>query len=261
MLRVEVVGNVITDTRLITDQVRAQPGQLYSRQQVDVDVRSIASLDRFLKVLAEVVPSTDEKTGILNGVIVRFIVEERSLVSAVEIRGNRQFKDQELRDVLVSHVGGSIDQFTIQTDSKSIRDMYRKKGYAQTSIIVDPELLKQGIVRYQIIEGPRAKITSIKFDGNENVKSSLLKWKIQTHTAFWFFRKGVLEDEKLQQDLITIRDLYRKKGYIDARVSYYLDYSDDKTNAHPPLLHHRGAALQNRKNRPELRRRSHLLQR
>ncbi|MCL2646414.1 MAG: outer membrane protein assembly factor BamA [Phycisphaerales bacterium] len=229
ILRVEVVGNVNTSDRLILDQVRAQPGQLYSRNQIDVDTRTIASLDRFVTVIPYVIPQEDPRTHKVRGVVVQFRVEERSVMNAVEIKGNRQFKDQELRDALVSRVNGAIDQFTIQTDIRTIQEMYRKKGFAQASVAVDPELLKKGIVRFEITEGPRAQITSILFEGNYNVKSSYLKFKIQTHTYFWVFRKGILEDDKLQQDLVTIRDIYRKKGFLDARVGYFLDYSEDKT--------------------------------
>ena len=229
ILRVEVVGNVHTDSRLILDQVRAQPGQPYSRQQIDVDTRSIAALDRFVTVTPFVIPQADPTTHLLKGVVVRFQVEERPIVAAVEIRGNREFTDTAIRDVIATHVAGAIDPFTIQTDVKSILDMYRNKGYAQTTVDVDPQAQKQGIVRYSITEGPRARITSIRFDGNANVNSDYLKFKIQTHTSFWFFRKGVLDEDKLQQDLVTIRDIYEKRGFLDARISYFLDYSNDKS--------------------------------
>ncbi len=228
ILRVDVVNNRQTDARLILDQVRAQPGQPYSRAQIDVDTRSVASLDRFVTVRADVEPVGDD-AGKIRGVAVHFVVEERSTIAAVEIRGNRQFKTEELRDVLIEHVNGPLDSFSIETDRKSIMDMYHKKGYASVAVNVDEKLLQEGIVRYVITEGPRAKISSIEFSGNQNLKSSYLKFKISTKSYFWIFRKGVLDEEKIQADLVTIRDQYQKRGYLDARVSYFLDYSNDKS--------------------------------
>ncbi len=229
ILRVEVVGNSRTDTRLILDQVRAQPGQNYSHALVDVDQRAVAALDKFLTVKVEVEPIEDPTTHLLKGVVVRFIVEERPTVSAVEIVGNRQFTDSAIRDGLLLQPGSSYDAFSRQTDVKTIIDMYRKKGYAEVAVNVDEVALQKGIVRYAITEGPRSKISAIKVEGNTSVPGSYIRFKIETKTSWWIFRKGLLDEDKLQRDLITIRDLYLKRGFIDARVSYSLDYSDDKS--------------------------------
>ncbi len=228
ILRVEVVGNTRTDTRLITDQVRAQSGQAYSHALVDVDVRAVAALDRFITVRAEVEPSEDTASHLLKGVIVRFVVEERPVVAAVELVGNRKFTDTQIRDALILRAGSSIDPFSIQTDIKTILDMYRKQGYAQAGVTSDETALKNGVVRYTITEGPQSKINAVKFDGNVHVKGSLLRWKIASKPTFWIFRKGLLDEDKVQQDLVTIRDTYLKRGYIDARVSSSLDYTEDK---------------------------------
>ena len=228
ILRVEVVGNTKTDTNLILAQVRSVPGQGYSQSLVDVDNRAIAALDRFVTCYPKVTAEVDSN-GRFKGVVIQFVVEERPNVTTVEIVGNRAFTDAALRDAMMIHAGGAMDPFFEQTDIKTIIDMYRKKGYAQADVAVDPALLQKGIVRYTITEGPRSKISKIDFVGNANVKGSYLRWKISTKTSFWFFRKGVFEEDKIQQDLITIRDVYLKRGYIDARVSYSLDYNEDKS--------------------------------
>ena len=228
VLRVEVVGNTKTDTGLILAQVRSVPGQNYSQALVDVDNRAIAALDRFITCYPRVTEEADAN-GRAKGVVIQFVVEERPNVTAVEIVGNRAFTDAQLRDAMMIRAGGAMDPFFEQTDVKTIIDMYRKKGYAQADVTIDQSLLQKGIVRYTITEGPLSKIYKIEFVGNNNVKGSYLRWKITTKTSFWFFRKGVLDEDKIQQDLITVRDVYLKRGYIDARVSYSLDYSPDKS--------------------------------
>ncbi|MGN6369524.1 MAG: outer membrane protein assembly factor BamA [Phycisphaerae bacterium] len=228
ILRVEVVGNTKTDTRLILDQVRSVPGQNYSQRLVDVDNRAIAALDRFITCYPRVYPEADAN-GKLKGVVIQFVVEERPNVASVEIVGNRAFTDTQLRDAMMTRAGGAMDPFFEQTDIKTIIDMYHKKGYAQADVTIDQALLQKGVVRFTITEGPQSKISKIDFVGNDHVKGSYLRWKISTKTSFWFFRKGILDEDKLQQDLITIRDAYLKRGYIDARVSYSLDYNEDKS--------------------------------
>ena len=232
ILRVEIKGNTRTDARLILDQIRSQQGQAYSLALVDVDNKSIAALDRFVTTRAEVEPVEDDgpPPRKYKGVIVRFIVEERALVNAVEIAGNRKFNNEQIRDGLTVRPGAAVDQFRIETDRKNIIDMYKKKGYAQVSVDVDQTLLnKEGIVRYQIIEGPSTVISKIEFEGNSVLSAAYIKWRIQTKTNLWIFRKGILDEEKLQSDVSAIRDMYLKKAYLDVRVSYVLEYTEDKS--------------------------------
>ena len=100
-------------------------------------------LARVAEVIREVASETilfDMQDPRIKGVTVRCHVEERNIVAAVEIRGNRQFKDGEIRDALTEHQGGSIDAFSMQNDIRTITEMYRKKGYAQASATTDPTM-------------------------------------------------------------------------------------------------------------------------
>lgn len=221
--RVEVAGNNRTDAAKILDAVRTQPGQLYSRNAVDIDTRSIASMGRFLTVRAEVMPTQDDR------VVVRFVVQERPLVTNLEIVGNRRKRDEQIRELIATQVGSSVDAFSIETDRKAIEEYYRRDGYNTVKITVDNDLLeKTGTVRFKIVEGPRSFITSVRFDGNQSLKSDFLQWKIKTKTHFWIFRKGVLNEDDVEADLATLRDTYVSKGFLDARISKSIEYSADK---------------------------------
>jgi outer membrane protein insertion porin family len=233
ILSVEVKGNERTPTQLILDQVRSQPGQPYSLALVDVDNKSIAALDRFVSVKAEFEPVAGDQGPLprpLRGVIVRFIVEERPLIVSVQIAGNRAFPDAEIRAGLAARPGVAIDPFRIETDRRYILDLYRKKGYAQVSVDVDRDLLnKQGLLRYQIIEGPASRISKIVIEGNTAVSTAVIKWNLQTKSYFWIFQKGTLDEDLLQIDVARIRDMYLARGYLDARVSSVLEFSEDKS--------------------------------
>ncbi|MEI8196490.1 MAG: POTRA domain-containing protein, partial [Phycisphaerae bacterium] len=222
--RVEVLGNTRTDAKMILDQVRSQAGQNYSHAAVDQDVRTIAALERFITVRAEIVPTTEAR------VVVRFVVQERAVVTGVEIVGNHKKNDEKIREVTSVHPGMGVDPFVISTDIKAIEELYRKDGYNFAKVEVDKKALEeQGIVRYRIEEGPRGRIYHVRFDGNEHMKSYFLKWKIQTKSYIWIFRKGVLDEDKLEADLATLREVYTGKGYLDCRVSRSVEYNPDKT--------------------------------
>ncbi len=221
--RVEVEGAVRTDSSKILDAVRTQAGQLYSTNAVDIDTRSIASMGRFLSVRADVIPTNDER------VIVRFVVQERPLVTNVEIMGNRRKRDEQIRELIATQVGSSVDAFSIESDRKAIEEYYRRDGYNTVKVTVDNSLLeKAGTVRFNIVEGPRSFVTSIRFDGNASLKSDFLKWKIKSKTHWWIFQKGVLNEDDVEADLATLHDVYVSKGFLDARISKSIEYSADK---------------------------------
>jgi outer membrane protein insertion porin family len=221
--RLEVVGNKRTDTALILSQVRSATGARYSRAEVDVDVRTIAALERFVSVRADVVETPDGR------VIVRFVVEERALVAAIQFAGNQVKNDEQIRELLTTRLNGPVDPFSIQTDIKAIEEMYRKDAYWWVRVQLDDKLLKdQGIVKYNILEGPRSRIRGVRYEG-----SSLDEWyvwfKCKVRSYTWILRPGALSQQDLDDDVSTIMELHRDKGYLDAKVAYYLDFKDDKS--------------------------------
>jgi len=229
--RVEVVSfdprkPLRDDPRMVLDQVRAQAGQNYSLAVVDLDMRTIAALGRYVTVSVDVVKTADNK------VVVRYIVEERPLVTAVEIKGNFKMSDLKIKEVIGVKSGTAVDQSEIRADIQAITALYKKDGYSQSGVTVDQDLLRnQGIVCYSIVEGPRTQIGHVVFEGNAHITSDYLSWKIKTKSHFWFFRKGVINDDDIESDLVTIRDAYVGRGYLDARVSRSIETSADKTDA------------------------------
>jgi outer membrane protein insertion porin family len=69
--------------------------------------------------------------------------------------------------------------------------------------------------------GDRVKIDKINFVGNEISKSSQLKkkmknTKVKLFGRFW--KKSKFIEEEYKEDLTSILDFYKEKGYRDARI-------------------------------------------
>lgn len=223
--RVEIVGVARSDARGIIDQLRVQAGQNYQPGAVNDDLRTLAATERFLTVRADIVPTPD------NRVVVRYIVEERPIVSSVEIRGNRSKKTEEIRELIATAPGAGVNRFVINTDIQAIEEFYRRSGYASARVSIDEAALRdEGIVRFEISEGPRSRVKAVRFDGNASIKSNLLAWKVTTKPYIWILRKGILDEDRVEQDIATIRETYVSRGYLDARVSRSIEYSADKKN-------------------------------
>jgi outer membrane protein insertion porin family len=224
--RVEIVGNEASDRTLILNQIRVLPGQNYDRSQVEVDVRSIASLGRFVAVRADVIPQADHT------VVVRYVVQERTIIRQVEVTGNRDVKDSDILDVIMAQPGAAMDPFIFQSDTKTIQQIFQKKGFLFCSVTVDQQKQNLGIVDYVVTEGPRTYITKVDFIGNNLYPRWYLKFKMQTAARwklFWLIpiHTGAVSQDSLDTDLDTLRTLWLKKGYLDCRTSYSLQFQPD----------------------------------
>ena len=244
--QVQIVGNKPSDRALIMNQIRVMPGESYSRSQVAVDVRSIASLGRFVSVRAEVIPTRH------HSVIIRYVVRERPIIHAVELAGNRHIRSSTLQKVILAHPGGAVDPFIFQTDIRAIRRLYHDRGYMFCRVRLDKKSLVKGIVRYRITEGPRTYIEAVRFLNNNFYPTFYLHFKMRTKARwklFWLIpiQKGILSRRDLNADVAELRSLWMRKGYLDCRASYILKYNSDLTRVVVQFVIHHGIRYRVRK--------------
>ncbi len=237
--RVELVGNTPADRTLIMNQIRVTPGEDYSRAQVDVDVRSIASLGKFSSVRADIIPTKNHE------VVVRYVVKERATINRVVIKGNRHVRGRTLRRLVLAQPGGSEDPFIFNTDIKAIERMYHDRGFQFCAVTLNKKLLAAGTVEYDIVEGPRTYISNVQFIGDNLYPQWYLHFKLQTKSRwklFWLIpiRQGVLSHSDINSDLGELRRLWVKKGYLDCRTSYILKYTPDFSRVAVQFIIHSG---------------------
>jgi len=79
------------------------------------------------------------------------------------------------------------------------------------------------------VEGPRVTIRGIRYRGNKHFATLTLRMKTETWTRRWPFVPGYLDREKIDRDVITLRNLYIGEGFLDVEVAPLLTYSADKS--------------------------------
>ena len=104
---------------------------------------------------------------------------------------------------------------------------------------------------YTVREGPRTLIRKIRFEGDTYFGWLKLRTSIGSAQRFWPFVTGVLDDEQIQRDVDTLRNLYVAEGFLDAEVSRRLERSDDKTRAVLTFVISQGPRYRVRQDRPE----------
>ena len=212
---VEVEGNKIVSTATILTKIKTRPGDRMSQQTVDEDIKRLYSTGFFSDVSADVRPYQD-------GQMVRFIVQERPLVSGVVITGYRNFREAKLREEIKTKEQELLDRRELKQDVERLKQLYRTKGFHLAEVTYDvkvDEATNKATVFFTISEGGKLKVRRILFEGNDHLSSRRLHRAMATKQAWSFITPGYYRPEVLKEDEERVRALYRSQGYSDAEVA------------------------------------------
>ncbi len=221
---IDVTGNIsISDTEVLS-RIRSRVGQMFDALTATEDARRIAEI----KGVSFSYYSTET---VDNKIRLTFVVGEKNLVRAVEFVGNRRYSDKKLRKKVKGagvKIGDYLTSVSAESAKEKLDEFYRKKGYAFASVSLDNAELSQGRVVYNIQEGPRVRIVSVKFSGNEFLKSKALKKAIKSRKRkFLVFRK-YYNQASAQKDLTRLVDIYYQRGYLDVKTSLKRQFNEKK---------------------------------
>lgn len=219
---VRILGNRQAPAAVILNAIRTREGEPFDSSIVQEDYQRIYDLRKFSNVQAKIEPTAE-------GVIVVFIVTEQNQISAINYRGNVHIETETLQNLVDLQIGQAVDQFRLAMARQTLESYYRDKNYpfAHVEILPGP-LAGEGIVVFNIVEGPNVRIRKIDFVGNKTFSSWKLKDQIQTRNWVWIFRPGTFEPDLLEDDVAALRRFYEQKGFFDVRVGRKIGFSPDQ---------------------------------
>jgi len=119
---------------------------------------------------------------------------ENSLIEQIYINGNVRLKDKQILDILNSKVNFYLNKNDLDEDISNIRILLNSLGYVDNSVSVKKEKYSENRINliFEIFEGPRYKITDVKFYGNSSFSDKYLYSKINTKTlsSYNIFKSG-----------------------------------------------------------------------
>lgn len=150
-------------------------------------------------------------------------------LSEVDIRGVKKNKAKDLKEEIKLTAGRKVTQSFIANTRSFIENKYRDKGYLNADVSIRTREAKDTITQgrkkvdmlIDIDKGERVKIASIDFEGNELIKDSRLRRAMKNTKEKNFFRilkRSKYVEEEYQEDLKSVIDLYKERGFRDARV-------------------------------------------
>jgi outer membrane protein insertion porin family len=170
VLSVEVQGNQKISTDAILQVVATKPGEEFSREQLDRDVREIHQMGWFRAQPATRVEETPE------GVKVVFIVQEWPVIERIEISGNTEtvVPTDAIRAIMQTKEGNVLNTPLLSRDIDAIEKLYAEKGYVGRVVgdSVGLDFDKTGVLKIPIIE---ATVENVKISGNKKTKTNVIR--------------------------------------------------------------------------------------
>ncbi len=191
-------------------------GQPYRTEKLDTDIKSLfeSGLVDDVRWLAEPV-----------GDNVKLIAEvtTRSRLNGVGFVGNTVFKDDKLAKETKLKAGGTISDSEIVAAQRNLEKYYQGYGYPDVTITHRMQPTAQAGLAdliFVIEEGAKNEVRKIKFEGNNSFTALELRKNIKVREKgllSWITKSGRFETGQLEEDLASVLEFYRDKGYL--RVS------------------------------------------
>ena len=166
-------------------------------------------------------------------------VEERPTISALNIEGNSQIPDEDLRAGLKQagiSEGQVLQLSTIDEMKRELEGLYQSQGRYSARIDTELTPVGQGRVRVDINinEGAVAKIRQINIVGNEAYSDEILldEFELEDDPGLFFgwFSADEYSREALAGDLERLRSYYLDRGYVNFEItSSQVSISPDKS--------------------------------
>ena len=209
-------GNSKIDSGAILQNIRTQPGDIYSPAQLREDLRSIYAMGYFDDIQIVVRQESEGKAVI-------FQVVEKPVIQSIIISGTDELKEETVQEVITTKEQSILNTLQINKDKEALLQLYKTKGYYNTE--VSPEITfptdDRAVVEFVITEGPKIYIKEITFEGNNTFADDELEDVIETNTKgwfSWFTESGLLDFDKLNQDTGRIYNFYGNNGFLETKI-------------------------------------------
>ena len=216
IFKVLVKGNRRIETGAILNVIKLKAGELLDPDKVDSDIHAIYNLGHFQDVRVET--SKGEK-----GIILTYIVTEKPVVREIKITGNKEIKDDKIREAIELKPTNVYSSKELAKSVKKVKKLYADEGYYLADVETTTIMKSITDVRvvFKINEGKKILIEKIHFEGNRAFTDRKLKKTMETSEKWflsWITSAGTYKEDVLRNDVNLIADLYYNHGYANVKV-------------------------------------------
>ncbi len=237
--RVEVQQNQFLPAETLLFYVSTKPGDRYDELRLKDDFRRLWNTGFLDDLRLDV--SDGER-----GKVATFVVRERRRVQVVDYRGHKAVSTSAVEDRLKEKEAAlRLDNFYDPAKARrvesEIKALLVEKGRPFATVRHDVKALGgAGVqVSFVIDEGPRAKVRTIEFTGNEAFSDGALRGRLKKlkpsgfWNLSWLGAKSTYTPDKWAEDVERLREHYLDHGYVTATVGEPVITYEDGSGSQP----------------------------
>jgi outer membrane protein insertion porin family len=214
---IKVEGNRRVDPDAIRGAMKSKVGGPFEPLQLQEDLKSLWKLAYFADVQILVDDAFPDRPMLTVKVL------ERPAVRSVQIRGNKELSDDDLKDIVEVKPFSILDMAVVQKSSKKLSDKYIEKGYylAEVKPVVDKLDNNEVAVYFDVNEHAKVQVKRITFVGNFKIPDADLRAAMETDEGgFLSFltSAGTFREEVFKRDLQGIQGVYYDRGFIHVKL-------------------------------------------
>ncbi|MEL1243750.1 outer membrane protein assembly factor BamA [Flavobacterium sp. DGU11] len=154
-------------------------------------------------------------------------LNELPKLSDVKIKGVKKGKIEGLIKDTDLNKGKIVNENLITNTKNYLENKYRKDGYYNTKVAINvlPDSTNTVKMVVNIDRGSKVRVSAINFEGNTKLSDSKLRGAMKNTkrksplNPLRIFKPSKFIADKYKEDLGSIVDKYKEKGYRDARVT------------------------------------------
>ena len=220
--KIEITGNKIVSKATVISRIKTRAGQTYNANIINEDIKNLNSSGYFDNISVS-------KESTPKGIVVVFKLKEKPVVSSISIKGAHHVNKLRVKKLVDLKQGSFLDEYKLKEIDNIIEAFYHKRGFSQAQVNykINVDKKNQAKVIFNIDEGNIVRVKRIIIKGNRSFKQNRIK-KLMRTKAKSFFRRGVLNQGTLIDDVKRIEDFYNEHGFGSVKVDYALDYIKGK---------------------------------
>jgi outer membrane protein insertion porin family len=232
---VELVGNDRVDVNDIREKIGLKRGATFNDYLVLESKEEILTLYREKGYFfAEVNIDTKSIQNNFVSVSIRIKEGEKVKIEKIRFSGNKAIPDKKLHEQMETRQrtwysflddSGVYQKDILKLDLFRIEGFYHDNGYLRVKVL-EPRIdinkkAREVHITIPVEEGPQFRVKSMKLDSDNTVTADEIQKGIQTKVG------AIYNVSQLRQDILTIGDLYSKKGYAYADANPVSKLNDE----------------------------------
>ncbi len=221
LANVDVTGKINFNAQTVVTFAGLEKGQNITvpGEEISAAIKKLAKLGLF----KDIDFYTSKVVG--DSIYLELNINELPKLGDVKIKGVKKGKVEEIVKENSLTKGKVVNENLLTTTKNYLENKYKKDGFFNTKVnintIVDTSTVNEVNMVVNIDKGEKIKIKKINFTGNEKftekkLRSAMSNTKKELPGRFWKGSKYI--KDKYKEDLVSIVEEYKSKGYRDARV-------------------------------------------